>query len=240
MEDGFRFSIPARPEGTPITGDELERLLRARVAESPEGSGEHAAALWQLMRLMSMTGRQTEGLEILDALLGSAADLATRAEITLAMGQLMEGLGDFKAASATYSRGVTLEPIDPLVCYFLHNNLGYSLNQMGDHIAAERWCRAAIQIDPQRFNAHKNLGVACQAQGSYVEAARSFIRAAHCEASDPRAAIHLRALLEAHPEIAIDIPDIREQLESCVMAIGAAKIVLKQQISGKPPNAESN
>src|SRR5690349_9107476 len=98
MEDGFRFSLPTGPVGTPVSGQELERLLREQVAERPEGSMERAGAQWQLMRLMSLAGRHAEGLAILDALLGSTADTELRAEITLAMGQLTEGLGDFQSA----------------------------------------------------------------------------------------------------------------------------------------------
>jgi len=222
MEDGFRFSVPTPPEGRPLTAAEAEQLLRARIAALPEGSKEHANALWQLMRLMSITGRHAEGLAILDALIASAVDTEARAEIALATGQLMEGVGDFASAAGAYARGIGLESVGPMTRYFLHNNLGYSLNQLGQHAEAERVCRAAIAIDPQRFNAHKNLGVACEARGSYAEAARAFLRAAHCEASDPRALGHLEALVDAHPEVASEIPDIHAQVERCAAAVETA------------------
>ena len=240
MEDRFRFSIPPRPEGTPVSDDELERILRASVAEHPEGSKEHRDALWQLTRFLGLTGRQAEGLEILDALLDSAVEPEERAELTLAMGQLMERLGDYRSAIAAYSRGVALEPVGEATWYLLHNNLGYCLNQFGRHVEAEHWCRAAIQIDPLRHNAHKNLGLACQGQGRYVEAARSFIQALHCEAGDPRALRHLGDLVEAHPEIVTEMPNIQGELESCSMAVEAAKLVRKEQFFGKPSEPQSN
>jgi hypothetical protein len=61
MSDTFRFSVPDRPAGTPVTADEAERALRARVSGAPEGSAEHRSALWQLMRFLGFEGRHQEG-----------------------------------------------------------------------------------------------------------------------------------------------------------------------------------
>jgi Flp pilus assembly protein TadD len=240
MADEFRFSIPQRPEGTAVSANEAERQLREWVTGHPEGSKEHRDALWQLVRFLSVTGRQAEGLEILDALLSSTVEPEVRAEITLAMGQLMERLDDYQSASVAYSRGVSLEPVGERTWYLLHNNLGYCLNQMGRHEDAEHWCRAAIQIAPERHNAHKNLGVACQGRGRYAEAALAFIHAVHREAGDPRALQHLGELVGSHPEIVTEIPDIHGQLESCSMAVEAARLVRKEQSSGKPSKSQSN
>jgi tetratricopeptide (TPR) repeat protein len=239
MEDRFRFSLPPRPRGTPVTDDELERILRALVAKHPEGSRAHGAALWQLMRFLGLTGRQMEALEILGALLGSTVEPEARATITLGIGQIMERLGDYRSASAAYLRGVALEPVRSATWYLLHNNLGYCLNQSGRHVEAEHWCRAAIQIDPLRHNAHKNLGLAFQGQGRYVEAARCLIQAVHCEAGDPRALEHLRELVETHPEIETEMPNIHGQIESGGMAVEAAKVVRMKQCFGIPPGSQS-
>ncbi len=223
MEDRFRFSIPPQPTGEPIEPDELERILRAKVAEHSRGSQEHYEAQWQLGRFLSMTGRQQEALEIVDTLLESTADPELRAALILGMGQLMEQLGEFSSAIAAYSRAVALEPVGGRTWYLLHNNLGYCLNHVGQYADAERWCRVAIQIDPLRHNAHKNLGLAYQGQGRHVEAARSFIEAVHCEAGDPRALYHLQELVDEHPELADAIPDIQEQIQNCAKAVEAVQ-----------------
>jgi tetratricopeptide (TPR) repeat protein len=222
----------------PVAADEMERILRALIAEHPEGSKEHRNAQWQLMRLLSHVGRHQEGLGILDALLDSTVDPEARGEIILAMGQTLEQLDEYASASEVYSHGIGLEPVGVRTAYLLHNNLAYCLNQLGRHVEAESWCRGAIQIDPLRHNAHKNLGVAFQGQGEYVKAARSFIQAVHREVSDPRALEHLRELVEAHPEIQTDIPDIHEQLERCSTAVGMVSRM--QQWSGTPPESQSN
>jgi tetratricopeptide (TPR) repeat protein len=231
MSDGFRYSAAPRPEGVPVSAEEAERILRTRVAEERPGSPQHRDALWQLVRFLGVTGRAPEGLEILDRLLTASVDAQERPQIVLAMGQLLEKMSDYESAAATYGRGVQLGPAGQTTAFFLRNNLGYCLNHLGRHREAERWCRAAIEIDPLRYNAHKNLGLAFQGQGRYAEAARSLIQAVRLEAADPRALGHLEALVNAHPEIESEIPDLGEQLESCVTAVTAA-LLLRDQATG--------
>jgi tetratricopeptide (TPR) repeat protein len=239
MEDKSRFGVVLIPEGRPVSLDELERILRARVAECVEGSKEYREAQWQLMRLLGTTGRQSEGLEILDALLRSSVEPEVQAEIVLAMGQLMETLGDFQTAAESYSRGVALKSGRDLTWYFLHNNLGYCLNQLGRHAEAERWCRAAIEIDPPRYNAHKNLGLACQGQGRYEEAALALIQAVQRNPGDPRALKHLDELVKSHPEIASTLPNIHEQVAGCSRVMGAVRLMRAEEFR-KPSDPNSN
>jgi tetratricopeptide (TPR) repeat protein len=239
MSDTFRFSLPNRPEGKSVSREEAERLIREELTKYTEGSKEHRDALWQLMRFLSITERQAEGIEILDRLLATTENPEERAEIVLATGQLMEMLGDFPNAHRAYSQGVALEPIGGRTWYLLHNNLGYCLDHLGRYAEAERWCASAIKIDPQRHNAYKNLGIAQEGQGKFADAAQSFIQAIHREASDPRALIHLEDLIENHPEIASAIPDLSEQIEQCRTAVEKAQKTVEQWMSGKPPEFES-
>ena len=98
--------------------------------------------------------------------------------------------------------------------YFLRNNLGYSLNQLGQFSEGESWCRKAIEIDWNRPNAHKNLGLALQGQTRYPEAAESFRNATLVDPFDRRALNHLRELLEIHPDLEITHPEYREFLDN--------------------------
>jgi len=234
MQDKSKSTSPAGPAGDPPTSRDVEEKLRARVSAASAGSTELWGAQWQLMRFLSMTGQFSESFSILETLLNTTSNPETRAEIVLATGQTFEHAGDFQSAIAAYSRGVALEPVGERVWYLLHNNLGYSLNQVGRASEAEGWCRAAIQINPLRHNAHKNLGVACQAQSRYAEAARSFIEAVRREARDPRALRHLEALVKDHPEIATEIPDIGAQVAKCVEAVRAAYNMMRAE---PPPDA---
>ena len=225
-DQSFRFSLPPSADGmTPVTAEELERHLRGRIAGCLQGSREHRDATWQLVRFLGMTGRSGEGLRELENLLATALDLAEKAEIVLASGQLMENLGDFASAIEAYRRGIALEPVQASAWYLLHNNLGYCLNQLGRYDEGERWCRAAIQIEPARHNAYKNLGVACDGQGRHGEAIHCFIAATKADAADPRALRLLEDLIDRHPDVRTEMPDLDHQLEMCRAAVTAARQV---------------
>jgi len=53
-------------------------------------------------------------------------------------------------------------------------------------VDGEKYCRTAIEIDPQRHNSYKNLGLALQGQGKYAEAAACFFQAALISPPDYR------------------------------------------------------
>src|SRR5215831_12046221 len=85
-----------------------------------------------------------------------------KAQYCLSSGQRMEQLGDFKAAINCYTAAFCLPPDTNDVWYFLHNNIAYCLSQCGHHDEAEVYCRQAIQINAERHNAFKNLGIALE------------------------------------------------------------------------------
>ena len=205
-----------------VSAEELEKILRDRVAAAPPDSRERHDAHWQLVRFLAMTDRRDEAHAILEGMLAAISEPEVRAQVVLAMGQNFEGVGDFVAAAETYARGVALEPEDSRTWYLLNNNLGYSLNQLGRHAEAEKWCRAAIQVDPERHNAYKNLGVACSALGRYAEAVRCYITATDRCIRDPRAFGLLVELLREHPEIVERSPELVPEIERCIAAVQRA------------------
>lgn len=111
-----------------------------------------------------------------------------------------EKVGNFNLAAREYQRGLGFSTEDFETAYFLNNNLGYSLIQLGEFVEAEIYCREAISIDPHKYNSHKNLGLALQGQGRFVEAALS-LQLASVMSSNPRAQKHLDELLAEHPEV---------------------------------------
>ena len=46
---------------------------------------------------------------------------------------------------------------------------------LGHFAEGEKFCRAAIEINPSRPNGHKNLGIALAGQGQYREAAGALL-----------------------------------------------------------------
>src|SRR5947207_14130173 len=182
----FQYTKPAPPDGplVELTEAEAESFLLDRVtAQEPN----RAAALWQLGRFYAQAKRQEEAMNCLRQVLELKRDLESKAGCILAMGQIAEQVGDYKAAIQFYKEALALEPCSTWTWSLIHNNLGFSLNTLGHFIEGESYCRTAIDIDSSRPNAFKNLGIALQAQGRLTEAAKSFVEATRVNASDPRA-----------------------------------------------------
>jgi tetratricopeptide (TPR) repeat protein len=144
--------------------------------------------------------------------LESDANPEAKAFFCLSAGIEKERQRDYEAALACYSLAFGLTPGQDDVWYFLHNNLGFCLNQFAKCAEAEPYCLQAIEINPHRHNAYKNLGVSLQGQGEYIAAAHLYLRAAEIAPEDPRAQQHLDALLRDQPEIGTQIRDIRLEL----------------------------
>jgi tetratricopeptide (TPR) repeat protein len=122
-------------------------------------------------------------------------------------GGLMERDRNFSAAAEAYREGLEYDQDDPTLNFFLRNNLGYSLNQLGQFSEGESWCRKAIEFDRKRPNAHKNLGLSLQGQGKYIEAADSFRQAVRTWPPDFRAYNHLVELVKNQPDLGITHPE---------------------------------
>ena len=202
------------PDGRVVAVEDADAMFTA-LATMESDSGDLTRLLWGLARECDESGKHDGAAAYLEKVLTLEEDPDARARCVLAMGQVFERKGDFPAAVAAYSRAFAEPARENDTWYLLNNNLGYSLNQIGRHAEAEAYCRAATAIDPSRYNAYKNLGVSLQGQGNYLEAARSFLSAAHAQPDDVRALGHLEDLLAKHEEIARDHPEILEAAQEC-------------------------
>lgn len=131
----------------------------------------------------------------------SAGNPEEAARLALAEGCQREQCLDWDGAIASYRQALEADPQDPLVRYFSNNNLGYSLLQLGRFDEAEEYCEAAIQINPAQYNAHKNLGLALEGQGRWMDAALSLAEAARLCPENTRAWMHLQHLLSRKPNL---------------------------------------
>jgi tetratricopeptide (TPR) repeat protein len=149
-------------------------------------------------------------------------DPQRRASLLLAIGQLHETGGDYRGAVEAYGRGHALGPTDPPVRYFLRNNEGYALNQLGAYALAEVCLREAISIDPSRHNAHKNLGLALEGQGRFVEAAEALACAIESCPENRRALNHLEELLTRNDPSGLP-PNFSTRVEHCRRLVARAR-----------------
>jgi tetratricopeptide (TPR) repeat protein len=142
-----------------------------------------------------------------------APELERQAALFLKQGLEAEKMRDFGAAVASYKQALALKPIHKEIWYYIHNNLGYSLNQLRKFDEGEKYCREAITINPGLSNAHKNLGLALAGQGNNVAAAKSYVRAIEATPDDTRSLVLLLKLLQADPKLE---SEFKPETERCM------------------------
>ncbi|MEY2539680.1 MAG: hypothetical protein QOG67_3420 [Verrucomicrobiota bacterium] len=207
---------------------QIERVLKEQLDQADKNPRD---VLWQLARLYNATKRHDQALQCLRRILASESDLERKAGCVLALGQTMEECNDFPSAIRFYREAMVMEPACNDTWYFIHNNLGYSYNQVGRFDEGEKCCRFAIQINPSRPNGHKNLGIALAAQGKYREAAMSYITGTFNHAGDARSFKLLQELLKEHPELAFDF---QTYFDRCEKSVRFAAVALERARSGRP------
>jgi tetratricopeptide (TPR) repeat protein len=216
----FHFSVPKIPEGEAVTFDEVEERCLKRLREK---EGKCVQSLINLAKLYSQAKRYDQAFQCVERLISLSDDPEEHGAYYLALGGFMEQIGDFQGAAGLYRQALALEPCRNQTWYFIHNNLGYSLNQLENYDDAIPYLRRAIEIDPRRPNAYKNLGLAFEAKGNFEEAAELFVAATRANASDSRSLVHLESLISSHPELEIDVPDLPDRLEACREAVKIAR-----------------
>jgi tetratricopeptide (TPR) repeat protein len=214
----FRFSVPRAPDGplVELSNEEVEKMLLRKLEESQANPTQ---ALWDLAQFYKLAKQHEKALERLRQLMERLPNPEQKAECVLTMGQAMEQVGDYPAAVRYYKEALALEPTHTFTWYFINNNLGFSLNTLGQFSEGETYCRKALEIDPTRPNAHKNLAIALEGQGQYQEAARCFIAATQANAADGRAFHLLQDLIKQHPELEFEFEDA---VECCQKAVEVA------------------
>ena len=220
MEPGweFRYALPRPPEGelVELSAEEAEKILLKNVERA---EGDPNDALWELGRFYASSKQHEKALACLRQIMARLPDAERKASCVLAMGQTMEQVQDYESAVRYYREAMSLEPVCTPTWYFINNNLGFSLNTQGQFQEGESYCRKAIEIDPTRANAYKNLGIALAGQGNLRDAARCFVMATRVNASDRRSFDLLTKLLAEHPELE---PELVVEAECCRQAVGVA------------------
>ena len=214
----FRFQLPKPATGplVELTAAETEKLLLKKVVEAGENP---KPALWDLAQFYKLNKQHEKALECLRQLIALLPGPEEKASCIFTMGQAMEQVSDYPAAILYYKEALTLEPASTFTWYFIHNNLGFSLNSLQRFDEGEQYCREAIKIDPNRPNGYKNLGLALIGQGRHREAASSFVLATQANSADARAFHLLVELLQQHPELAYEFQDA---VDMCRKAIEVA------------------
>jgi len=96
-------------------------------------------------------------LKLILEMLRRAESPDAKASALLRLGAFHESQEDWNTAVDSYTKALAAGSNTPIVNYYGNNNLGYSLIQLGQLDEAEGYCAAAIKVDADRHNAHKNL-----------------------------------------------------------------------------------
>jgi tetratricopeptide (TPR) repeat protein len=145
-------------------------------------------------------------------------DSEDRAIELLRLGICHEKRQAWQEAVDAYSGAVEIGTPDQKLQYFSFNNLGYSLIQLRRFAEAEGPCLRAIEVDSERHNAYKNLGLAFQGQERWLDAALCFVKAYGICPADRRAWVHLEQLLHAYP----DLPDTSPELAQAILDLAGS------------------
>jgi tetratricopeptide (TPR) repeat protein len=211
-KNSFRAYFNLRRSSRPEQPEKLKEMEEELLENLAQCESAFVDALRKVGAYYINTGRRKEAVQITERLAFLSKDPSEKASYYLNLGAQMEGIQDYESAITFYSRARSLEPTNPFLWYFINNNLGYCLNQFGRFDEAEPCCRLAIKVDPSRHNAYKNLGVSLEGQGQWAEAAKCYLQAVRANVADPRALRHLQSLVENHPEISQEIPDIDDRI----------------------------
>jgi tetratricopeptide (TPR) repeat protein len=207
--DGFIL-----PDGEFIAIEDAERMCaQARTwLQSPQEVWDFLCALAQECAAKAKYAAAQTYFELI---LERNESKKIKAFCLLSIGQLQEQQENYAAAVDWYRKAFRMRPGTDGTWYLLHNNLGYCLNRFACYPEAEELCRKAIAMDPSRHNAHKNLGIALEGQGSFVKAAQAYLAAAEICPDDPRALRRLEYLIAIHPEIEERLPGLCKRMEHC-------------------------
>ena len=184
-----------------------------------KSGGRDVRVLWSLGAFYSQAGLHDHATACMQRVIELIEDPERQAACFLALGQIQEQKGDYRAAAMRYQSGIALEPRGRRTAYFLRNNMGYCLNQMREYEAAVPHLEQALKIDPRRANAYKNLALSHQGTGNLKRAAELFVDATRSNAADSRSLRHLESLIEANPDLLVDVPGLQQDLEGCRWAV---------------------
>ena len=198
------------PDGEFIPIDDVQRMYEA--AEKHLQTPQKIIELMHVLANECVSKKKLAGAQAyFERIIGISDSDAITSFCLLSIGQIKENQEDIAAAIEWYRRAFRMQPGSDGTWYFLYNNLGYCLNRLGQHKEAMAYCEKAVSLNPDRHNAHKNLGVALEGLGRYADAARSYLKAAGLCPADTRALSLLCSVIKSHPEIAADFPELRNE-----------------------------
>ncbi|MGZ8425559.1 MAG: hypothetical protein ACXWYD_11465 [Candidatus Binatia bacterium] len=155
----------------------------------------------------------SEAIKLLEAYINSNRNAENKAHCHLALGQIATDEKRFAAALEHFDAALALRPEKSKVKYVLHNNIAFCLNQLNRHVEAEKYCRAAIDLDWTRASAFRNLGISLKGQGNLIGAAWVLVEAINADPGDTRARQIVEQVVKADPSLSVQCPWLNGALD---------------------------
>jgi tetratricopeptide (TPR) repeat protein len=189
----------------PESGLDTEGLLLQRLNNT---TNEDEYFRWMLFVVGFYRGinKSSEAIDLLEGFIKSDRNNENKAHCHLALGQIATDEKRFAGALEHFNSALALRPEKRKVKYVLHNNIGYCLNHLKRHVEAEKYCRAAIDIDWTRASAFRNLGISLTGQGNLIGAAWVLMEAITAEPGDLRARQLVDQLVKSNPGLTLQCP----------------------------------
>jgi tetratricopeptide (TPR) repeat protein len=187
------------------TGLDTEGLLLQRLNNC---ASEEEYFRWMLFVVGFYRGinKISESIDLLQGFIKSDRSNENKAHCHLALGQIATDEKRFAGALEHFNSALALRPEKRKVKYVLHNNIGFCLNQLKRYVEAEKYCRAAIDIDWTRASAFRNLGISLKGQGNFIGAAWVLVEAINAEPTDGRAREIVEQLVKTNPALTLQCP----------------------------------
>lgn len=195
------------------SGLDTEGLLLQRLKNT---TSEEEYFRWMLFVVGFYRGinKISEAIDLLDGFIRSNRNKENTAHCHLALGQIATDEKRFAGALEQFNAALALQPDKRKVRYVLHNNIGFCLNQLKRYAEAEKFCRAAIDIDWTRASAFRNLGISLQGQGNLIGAAWVLVEAINADPTDARARQIVEQVVKANPTLNIQCPWLGNALDA--------------------------
>ena len=192
---------------TPQKADEVERIFR-----EIRDPNEKLIGLNILLVIFFHDKRYDEAMMSVEELVNDPEMAEYKAYLILKQGQISELQGDFDAALGFYCRSLTIGKWPEYVCYFLWNHIGFCWLFKQEFVTAEWCCRKAIEVNPRRGEAWKNLGVSLEHQGKFTEALQCYFKAFSLSERKIITVLHLRRIIRRRHGFIEGLKDVRRQL----------------------------
>ena len=205
------FEKKANQMETPAHEQDTESLLLERLKNSQSESDYFR---WLLFVVGFYRGIQNvdAATALLHRFIETSNSDEQKAHCHLTLGQIATDEQHFEAALKHFKTALGLNPKQKKIVYVLHNNTAYCLNTLHCYAEGERHCRLAIEVNWTRASGYRNLGVSLKGQTKIIEAVWALVEAVKLDASDERARLLLRKLIEENPDVLVQCPWAMEGL----------------------------